>query len=78
VSAALVAVVIALVGGYVAGRCHGRSKHHAWVAKGFWVMHGLVVARGLGDRPNTELTCSGLDVSRAFGSHRREADRRGE
>jgi hypothetical protein len=76
VSAVLLSVVVALVGGYVAGRAHGKSRHHAWVAEGFRIMARRTDARGLGEQPITELTASALDVSCAFGTHRRLNDSR--
>lgn len=73
-SAALLSIAVALIGGYLAGRAHGKSRHHAWVAEGFRIMARRTDARGLGEQSVTELTCSGLDVSCAFGSHRRLND----
>lgn len=74
---ATILALITLAGGYITGRLHGKAKHHDWVAKGFYIMRDRTDARGLGDRPVWEVTCSALDVSAAFGDIRRKADRRG-
>lgn len=50
--------------GYVAGRLHGRSAHHAFLARGFRYLASLKLPTSSLDEPSV----TARQISRAFGS----------